>query len=221
MEHDADLELQLSQIDFRLSGSDDLNQEAAGFAFISRSFATHSRHAYRYSSSEKRLQTILPPVIPPGESWHVLSSGDVDSLSFVAHLLREVSLDYLALSTWCIAMPDVEQLGNWITAGRIARLDAYVGEILPGSYPAEYAALCRLVQTCDGRVAVFRNHSKVFLARSAHRAWVVESSANINTNPRTENHCVTADMGLFLHHKAYFDSIHSFNRNFDAWTPAP
>lgn len=221
MQQDDSLELELSKVDFRLSGTGHLCEEAAGFACSARSFATHSRRAYRYAASEARLLQILPPVIPAGESWHVLSSGDVDSLSFVTHLVRECSLDYLALSTWCIAMPDVAQLGTWIDSGRVARLDAYVGEILPGSYPQEYAALCRLVETCGGRVAVFRNHSKVFLARSGHWAWVVESSANINTNPRTENHCITADMGLFLHHKAYFDSIRSFNRNFDAWTPAP
>lgn len=119
-----------------------------------------------------------------------------------------------------MAMPDVLQLAEWLADGTIARIDAYVGEIFPGSYSSEHSALCRVVASCDGRVAVFRNHSKVFLARAGDRAWVVESSANINTNPRTENHCITADMGLYLHHKAYFDSIKSFTHDFDSWQPS-
>jgi len=58
-------------------------------------------------------------------------------------------------------------------------------------------------------------------ARDKAGAWVIESSANINTNPRSENTVVSADMGLFQHHKAWFDAIHSFERNFDDWRPAP
>ena len=218
---DDSLEFELSQVDFTLPGTAEMRQEAAGFAFAARAFATQSRRSYRLAHSEQRLLKILPAVIDDGDAWHVLSSGDVDSLSFIAHLVRATRLDYLAFSTWCMALPDVLQLRDWLASGTIERLDAYVGEIFPGSYPAEYAEICRVVSSCNGRVAVFRNHSKVFLARVAGRAWVVESSANINTNPRTENHCITADMGLFLHHKAYFDSIKSFSRDFDAWTPSP
>lgn len=215
------LELQLSGIDFTLPGTAEMCQEAAGFAFAARSHRTKSERSYRYASSEKRLSEILPPEIADGEAWHVLTSGDVDSLSFVAHTVRSTTLDYCALSTWCMALPDVIQLRAWIEDRTIERLDAYVGEIFPGSYAAEHAELCRAVSLCQGRVAVFRNHSKIFLMRSGNRAWVVESSANTNTNPRTENHCITSDMGLFLHHKSYFDSIKSFSRDFDDWQPQP
>ena len=215
------LEFELSQVDFSLPGTGHLREESAGFSFAARAFSTKSRRSYRFASSELRLREILPDEIADGEAWHVISSGDIDSLSFVAHLVRNHRLDYLGFSTWCMALPDVLQMGEWLADGTIARIDAYVGEIFPGSYSSEHAALCRVVASCDGRVAVFRNHSKVFLARSGNRAWVVESSANINTNPRTENHCITADMGLYLHHKAYFDSIKSFNRDFDSWQPAP
>lgn len=215
------LEFELAQVDFSLPGTAHLRQEAAGFSFAARAHMTRSRRACRYAVSEQRLQEILPAEIADGESWHVLSSGDVDSLSFVAHVVRSVRLDYLALSTWCMALPDVLQLREWLADQTIARIDAYVGEIFPGTYATEYAELCRVVSPAGGRVAVFRNHSKVFLMRSGTRAWVVESSANINTNPRTENHCITSDMSLFLHHKAYFDSIHAFNRQFDNWEPQP
>lgn len=87
----------------------------------------------------------------------------------------------------------------------------------PKSTPC-YAKPCDLG---GGRVAIFRNHSKVFLCRAGARAWVIESSANINTNPRTENTVITSDLGLYEHHKAYFDSIKSFARDFDEWQPAP
>ena len=49
---------------------------------------------------------------------------------------------------------------------------------------------------------------------------VIESSANVNTNPRIENTVVTVDSELAYWYKEFFDGIKSFERNFDdvtAW----
>lgn len=204
-------------LDFDLPDMDLFADEVSGFCRVGRAIKTVGRTAARRARSEAHLAEILPAEIEVGSAWHVISAGDIDSLSFLAHLLKARSLDYVAFSTWCMAMDDVESIEKWITEGRIGRIDAYVGEIFPGSYSREYVALCDVVRATGGRVCVFRNHSKVQLCRSGDHAWVVESSANINTNPRCENTVITADIDLYFHHKSYFDSIRSFNRDFDAW----
>lgn len=211
---------ELDLFDFSLPTDKALAEQLEGWNRQARAHRTRSKRHARRAASEATLAAILPADIEDGDAWHVMSSGDVDSLSFVAHIIKHHRLDYVAFSTWCMALDDVDQLNAWIEEDRIARLDAYVGEIFPGSYAREHGALCSTVRATSGRVAVFRNHSKVFLLRSGARAWVIESSANINTNPRTENTCITADFGLYEHHKRYFDSIRSFNRDFDTWTPA-
>ena len=61
-----------------------------------------------------------------------------------------------------------------------------------------------------GRFALFRNHSKVYAGTGPLFSFGIQSSANINTNPRTENTCVTIDRGLFEFYKAYYDGIKSF-----------
>lgn len=78
-----------------------------------------------------------------------------------------------------------------------------------------------VVYVMRASVATFRNHSKVMLLANPgqHRYLVVESSANINTNPRTEQTAVTADAGLFHHYLDFFNEVKSFNANFDAWVP--
>lgn len=210
----------IDAFDFYLEGMPEVEAELEGIAASARAIKTRSRIQSRRASSEAVLASILPEEIDDGDAWHVVSSGDVDALSFLAHILTHTALDYVAFSTWCMAIDDVERIAQWLKSGRIARLDAYVGEIFPGSYTKEYASLVDTVRRNSGRVAVFRNHSKVFLCRAAQRAWVIESSANINTNPRTENTVITSDVGLFEHHKAYFDNILSFNRDFDEWEPS-
>ena len=180
---------------------------------------TRSRIQARRAKSEAILADILPANIEDGEAWHVLSSGDVDSLSFLAHLLKTQRMDYVMFSTWCMAKEDVRQLGAWLAAGTIGQIDAYVGEIFPNQYAEEHQDLCKTIRTHGGRVCVFRNHSKIYLCRAGNRHWVIESSANINTNPRTENTIVTADAGLYAHHLEYFNGVRSFNRDFDEWAP--
>lgn len=185
-------------------------------------YRTHSRRMARRAASDARLAEILPLDIVPGDAWHVISQGDVDALSYLAHLLKSGPLDYVVLSTWCMAQADAEQLRDWLLAGTLGRLDAYVGEIFPGQYPGEHETLCAAIRSAGGgRVCVTRNHAKLFLCRRGAQAWVVESSANINTNPRMENTVITADYGLYQHHKTYLDGLRSFARDFDRWTPAP
>ena len=116
-----------------------------------------------------------------------------------------------------MAMDDVLQFEEWIQAGRIKRLDAYVGEIFPKSYSKEWVKLSAIIRRIGGRVCVFRNHAKIFAGRGDKYAFAIESSANINTNPRTENTTVTIDEGLYEFYKAYFDGINSYNRDFDDW----
>lgn len=41
-------------------------------------------------------------------------------------------------------------------------------------------------------------------------AFGIETSANINTNPRTENGCLTIGKEIYEFYKEYFDKIISF-----------
>ena len=180
---------------------------------------THDRHLFRRLTSERQLEETLDWEFEEGTAYHVISGGDIDSLSFLKHALRQQPLEYLAMSKWCMALRDIEELERFISLGRIGRLDSYVGEIFKGSYMKEHARLSALHARHGGRIAVFRNHSKVFCGFGAKFDFVVESSANVNTNPRTENTVITVGTPLALFYKGFFDGIRSFERDFDGWQP--
>jgi hypothetical protein len=151
------------EMDFDLESFDVAEKEQKSLALKARAVSTRSRIHARRAKSETILAEILPARITPDESWHVLSSGDIDGLSYLAHLLKTDPMRYVALSTWCMAMEDVRQIAAWIEEGKIGRLDAYVGEIFPGQYAEAHAELVTVCRNCGGRVAIFRNHSKLFL----------------------------------------------------------
>lgn len=168
------------------------------------------RYLYRRAFSETQLLDVVNFDYKEGHSYHFITGGDVDSLSFLKTVLRQQDLDYLLFSTWRMAAEDVLQLDEWIQKGKIKKMDAYVGEIFPNTYAIEYMMLTDLMKrTGCGRVAVFRNHSKIYAGYGEKFPFAIESSANINTNPRTENGCITIDRGLFEFYKEFFDGIKS------------
>lgn len=179
-----------------------------------------SADQFRRAWSESKLMEILPVTLTEGYSYHCISGGNIDSLSYLKHIVRLQPLDYLLFSTWCMADEDVEQFAEWVGSGRIARVDAYVGEIFPGSYTRQYRALKKVVSKCGGRVCVFRNHAKIYAGCGPEWPFAVESSANINTNPRTENTTITIGADIFQFYKGFFDEIKSFSKDFPDWKPA-
>ena len=180
-----------------------------------------NRHRYRRAFSETELLEVLEHDFEIGASYHCISGGDVDALSYLKHVIRQQDIEYLLFSTWCMAMDDVLQIKEWIDKGRIKRIDAYVGEIFPGTYSKEYDLLKKVVRETGGRVCIFRNHAKIFAGIGDKFAFGVESSANINTNPRTENACITIDKEIFKFYKDFFDNVNSFTKDFKDWEKWP
>ena len=70
-----------------------------------------------------------------------------------------------------------------------------------------------------GRLCIFRNHSKIMVLLGDRFDAVIESSANVNTNPRTEQTVITTDTELAHWYKEIFDGIISFDRSFDEVQP--
>jgi hypothetical protein len=168
---------------------------------------------YRRAFSETQLLDIVDLNFQDGDSYHFITGGDVDALSYLKLILRQQNLEYLLFSTWCMASEDIYQIEEWLKTGRIKKIDAYVGEIFPGTYKLEYALLCPIIKQYGGRVAVFRNHAKIFAGYGDKFAFGIETSANINTNPRTENGCITIAQGIYEFYKEYFDGIISFDKD--------
>jgi hypothetical protein len=175
------------------------------------------KYVYRRAYGETKLLDALQTEgfhYEQGHAYHFFTGGDIDSLTFFKSIMRQQHIDYFLFSTWCMAAEDIKQLEIWIKEGRIGKMDAFVGEIFPSSYTIENRMLHDMVEeTGCGRVAVFRNHSKIYAGYGPKFHFVIESSANINTNPRCENTVITIDEGLFNFYKNIFDGIVSFTKS--------
>lgn len=183
-------------------------------------FRSLSRNFERRVKSELFLEDSLPWHFKPGEAYHCFSFGDVDALTYLRAVLKQEPLEYVCLSTFSMALTDAELLLKWQRRGLIGRLDLYLGEIFDSKFVEVYNTLCEAVSLMGGRVAVFRNHSKVMAGFGDSFDFAVEGSANLNSNPRCEQTVITVDSGVARFYKEeVFDKIHSFNNDFPDWKP--
>lgn len=175
-----------------------------------------ARQLWRKAASEKALEDAIDWHWREGDSYHCFSFGDVDSFSFFKMVLRQQPIRYAAISTWCMAGEDVIDLRKWHERGLVGRVDFSMGEIFKGSYPDVYAATKEFIAECGGRLVIFRNHSKVMAIEGERFDCLIESSANVNTNPRSENTVVTVDRELTADYIRLFSEIVPFNRDYGA-----
>lgn len=188
-------------------------REAAGQA---RAVRRQARRHTRRAKAQAHLAEILPARFEEGDSWHVISHGDIDALSYLIHALDGVDyFDHVLLSSWCMSKDDLIQIESWLDAGRIDRLDLYMGEIFPSQYGDEYELALRLQKDYGLRLVIARNHSKITLASNTREKYylAIESSANINTNPRIEQTAIHADQALYDFYLEFFSGIRSIDRD--------
>lgn len=185
-----------------------------------RCFRSISRNFERRVRSEMFLEDALPWHFRRGEAYHCFSFGDVDALSYMRAVLKQQPLEYACISTFSMALTDAELLLKWQRNGLIGRLDLYLGELFDHKFAEVYNTLRSAVAANGGRVAVFRNHSKVMAGFGNSFDFAVEGSANVNSNPRSEQTVITVDTGVARFYKEeVFDNIRSFNNDFPHWKP--
>ena len=204
---------QTSEPDTPAADIDDAAGELANAAIAKRAHRRtkectelSQRYEYRRAFSEvKMLEAMKYVRLQDGTTYNFITAGDVDSLSYLKVVLNQHDLDYCLLSTWCMAAEDILQVQQWYEAGRIKKFDMYLGEIFPGSYKIEWQMVKKFYADHPeaGRAAVFKNHSKIYAGCNVSDGFYfgIQTSANINTNPRTEQGSITVDKGIYDFYK--------------------
>ncbi len=168
----------------------------------------------RKAQSEKALEdSIHRWSFREGDCYHCFTFGDVDFMTFVKFILRQQYVPYIAVSSWVISGEDILDLQEWQRRGLIGRIDLFLGEIFERSYPDAYEVARKLIAQCGGRLCIIRNHSKLVAIQGERFNALIESSANMNTNPRSENAVITVDRSLVEECIDFLAGIQPFNRH--------
>lgn len=177
-----------------------------------------NKFLYRRAYGEDQLlEKMNPEEFHDGQSWHIMTGGNVDALSFLKVVMLHIpKIDYLMISTWVVSGMDLKQITEWHEQGKLNAIDLYLGEIFPNQYKVEWR-MCRefFGKKKPGRLAFFANHAKIITGYGNDRKgnplyFTIECSANLNMNPRNEQGIITLDKGLYQFYRDYYDGINSW-----------
>lgn len=164
--------------------------------------------------SEKALEDVIHRwSFKEGDCYHCFTFGDVDFITFAKFIIRQQYVPYIAISSWVISGEDILDLQSWRRRGLIGRVDFYLGEIFERSYPDAYKAAMELISECGGGLSIIRNHAKLVAIHGERFNALIESSANMNTNPRSENAVITIDRKLVEDCVNFLAGIQPYNRS--------
>jgi hypothetical protein len=160
-------------------------------------------------SREKNLREVFPD-LRPGYSYHIISKGDVDALSYLTLMIeRHGPFDDFYGSTWTMSRQDCELLDKYLADGLIKRINFFTGEYFAKRETSVYATLLKVVEKHQGRLRMFKNHCKLLLVQNTEKQFwaVAEGSANFTTNPRTEQTTITVSRELYDFYKGWFEEL--------------
>lgn len=178
-------------------------------------FGLPLKYAYRRAFSDMELlESLRTPDFTFQKGWCYcfMSRGDVDLSSYLKLMLKHTTCDHLIVSTWHAEEQDFTMMHRWMEQGRIKRLDVYLGRLYCYGSGRRFNIRRYREIMADMpayTVKVFRNHSKVIAGTGPDFSFVIQGSANMNTNVNAENVCIIIDDAAFAFYRDFFKEIKS------------
>ncbi len=149
--------------------------------------------------------------IPEGQSVHILTGGNCDLLSQLLWVTRVYGrIVNLFIAVWVASAQDLDILEKYIERGVVAPGVKFIfGDIYPRQYKAEFAKVLEMYKS--GHIAdiyTLNTHLKTMLIECEDGSRLtIESSANLNLNPRIEMAAIHTSPELYDFYDYYLNEI--------------
>ncbi|MDL2257574.1 hypothetical protein LJC42_00245 [Eubacteriales bacterium OttesenSCG-928-K08] len=161
--------------------------------------------SYKYLQRQSHALEIDMPELPrEGEHFKLFSDGGFSSISIIAKIARDEGIRDLYVSTLRIGKKEMQVLLALNQSGLLDKATFFVGSIFANDKKSEYDYFTYATDVCEKlgwKFHVIKNHSKLILAETPGSHIVVETSSNLNENPKMEQFCIERDVGAFDFYK--------------------
>jgi len=157
-----------------------------------------------------QLKRIMPELPKRNEVFKMLSvRGGFASIGLITYIASKERINHLYVSTFRIGLKQFDVLIDLHERGLLGQAD-FITSGMQGQNGAKYDYLSPIVDGCMERgwgLRELNNHSKIILAETNENWYVIETSSNLNENPKVEQFSFENDAGLFEFYEDFFKSI--------------
>lgn len=184
---------------------------------ISDNIATEIRKRNKKSfilpTSVKELNQLLNGALPEDD---VSLNGGLASITFIKYVADRFKIEELTASTLRIGEKQFRYLVAMKNAGKLDKARFFVSTMQKEldtrniqarkkyNYFSYYEKSC---EKAGWKNIVVNNHSKIILMRTEKHHFVLETSSNLNENPKIEQYSFSDDKELYDFYYGFFDEL--------------
>lgn len=181
---------------------------------ISLKLKRHRRaRPFVLSSSVKDLKKEIGVELPTDEVIKLISlSGGIASLTFIKLVADVEPIEELTASTLRIGEKQFQYLETLAKSKKLGKVRFFTSNMQANldTKNAKYNYLSRFENACkkyNWNVFVVNNHSKIILMSTKSGHYVLETSSNLNENPKIEQYSFENNKELYDFYYGFFDKL--------------
>lgn len=169
------------------------------------------RKRFNIVRSVKELNGVMPTLPPDDEVFKFVTDGGFSSISFVKYIADHCHVHEFYASSFRIGKKELRVIDKLCADGNIGMCHFAVGTLMANDSQAvgKYKYYENFKGVCDHNgweYIVTNNHSKILLFDTDAGKFVIETSSNLNENPKIEQFSFERSSELFEMYKRVFES---------------
>lgn len=168
------------------------------------------RKIYNVIGSVAKLEKYIDGLPGSGFVHKFITDGGFSSISFVKYIADRCHIYDFYVSSFRIGKKELLLINSLYSSGNIDRCHFAVGTLMASGDKSDrkygyYECFKELCDRNGWEYAVVNNHSKILLFDTDAGKYVIETSSNLNENPKIEQFSFEQDAGLYDFYKSVFD----------------
>lgn len=184
-------------------------EEATANAIVLKQ-KSKNRVMFDIKAEQKQLSAVLPDLPTKNDVYKMLSvKGGFASIGLINYVAQKAKIKHLYVSTFRIGLKQFEILQSLKKRGLINKA-TYITSGMQGENGLKYDYLTPILDGCRNnkwRITELNNHSKIILMETKKDFYVVETSSNLNENPKIEQFSFCNDEELFCWYRDFFEAV--------------
>lgn len=150
------------------------------------------------------------PALPDDNVYKFISDGGFSSCAFIKFVADRAVIHNLHASSFRIGKKELQIIDMLFKSGRIKQCFFAVGTLMANDSDKakKYAYYSNFRDVCNSNgweYATVNNHSKLILFDTDQGKFVLETSSNLNENPKIEQFSFEKSASLFEFYRSAFD----------------
>lgn len=174
-----------------------VNINEYGFSIKTKS---KKRQMFKIGKSIKILSELMPSLPGTDESYRAVSyQGGFASITFITVVALKEPIKELTVSTLRVGEKQFRILQRLHNQEKLGKVNFVIGSIMREN-KNKYDYYTMFKNGCEHsnwNYAVVNNHSKLILMRTEENYYVLETSSNLNENPKIEQFTFENDKDLY------------------------